>query len=205
MYEIHYLENSRAHRVLWLLEETGVPYQVVRYAREPVTLKAPSDLAVIHPLGKSPVLRDGKITLAESGAILAYLLDRHDEGGLACKSGTPTRPDYLYWFHFAEGSATLPLSILHNLGLLQPRPDTAISNAMQNLRGILAFIESTLRTREHFVDDVFSAADIQMSYPLQAASRRGYLGDFPVISTYLDRVSARPAYMRAQTAGENRI
>jgi glutathione S-transferase len=217
MITLHHLENSRSQRVLWLLEELGVPYEVKRYRRDPKTMYAPPELAQVHPLGKSPVITEGDTTVAESGAIIEYLLDEHDPAGhLRPAPGTPERRRYTYWLHFAEGSAMPPL--LMKLVFDQVRKAKVPFFIKPVVRGVadkvtqsfiapnlarqFRFMEDELATRPWFAGAAFSAADIQMSFPLEAAAARGGLDDaFPKLMDWLQRIHARPAYHRALQAG----
>ncbi|TFZ04778.1 glutathione S-transferase family protein [Ramlibacter rhizophilus] len=214
MLTVHHLNLSRSQRVLWLLEELGLPYEVVAYEREARTLLAPEALRRVHPLGKSPVLTDGPLTLAESGAILEYLVER--EGGrLSPPPGTPERLRWRYWMHYAEGSLMPPLLMkLLFEGIARApvpffvRPITGRiasqglrSFVMPQLRRHLDFIEAELKPRAWFAGDDFTAADIQMSYPLEAAQARVGLQDYPAIAGYLARIRERPAYQRAEARG----
>jgi glutathione S-transferase len=216
MITVHHLENSRSQRVLWLLEELGVPYTVQRYARDPKTLFAPPALRQVHPLGKSPVITDCAVTVAESGAIVAYLVDVHGQGRLRPPQGTPEQRAYTYWLHFAEGSLMPPLLIKLVFDKLQSAPmpffarpiARGIAGKVQaafiapNLSRLLAFMEAELAARPWFSGADFTAADIQMSYPLQAAAARGGLGaQQPKLQDWLRRIEARPAYQRALAAG----
>ena len=217
MITLHHLENSRSQRVLWLLEELGVPYEVKLYARDPKTMYAPPELAKVHPLGKSPVITDGDVTVAESGAIIEYLLDEHDrEGRLRPPPGTPERRRFTYWLHFAEGSAMPPLlmklvfdKVRHAKVPFFIKPvvrgvaEKVTENYIApNLARQFRFMEDELATRPWFAGKAFSAADIQMSFPLEAAAARGGLDDaFPKLMDWLQRIHARPAYHRALQAG----
>jgi glutathione S-transferase len=203
--------------VLWLLEELGLPYEVKRYRRDPKTMYAPPELAKVHPLGKSPVITEGDTTVAESGAIIEYLLDEHDPAGhLRPAPGTPERRRYTYWLHFAEGSAMPPL--LMKLVFDQVRKAKVPFFIKPVVRGVadkvtqsfiapnlarqFRFMEDELATRPWFAGAAFSAADIQMSFPLEAAAARGGLDDaFPKLMDWLQRIHARPAYHRALQAG----
>jgi glutathione S-transferase len=216
MITVHHLENSRSQRVLWLLEELGLPYQVKRYARDPKTLFAPPELARVHPLGKSPVITDGDITVAESGAIVEYLLDAHGKGRLRPAAGTPEQRRYTYWLHFAEGSAMPPLLMKLVFDKVREAPvpffikpvvrgiaDKVTSSFIgPNIARQLAFMESELKTRAWFAGADFSAADVQMSYPLEAAAARAGLdGRYPALTDWLARIHARAAYRRALELG----
>ena len=216
MLTVHHLENSRSQRVLWLLEELGLAYQVKRYARDKKTSLAPPELAAIHPLGKSPVVTDGKTAVAETGAIVEYLLDLAGGSALRPAAGTPERLRFTYWLHFAEGSAMPPLvmALIFNKVRSAPMPFFAkpIANAIANkvMGGFvqpnidrqLAFMEAELQTRPWFAGNEFSAADIMLSFPLEAAASRGGLDQrYPKLSDFLARIHARPAYRRALERG----
>jgi glutathione S-transferase len=213
---LHHLENSRSQRVLWLLEELGLPYEVKRYARDPKTMLAPHELLRVHPLGKSPVITDGDITVAESGAIMEYLLDAHGNGRLRPAAGTAQRRQFTYWLHFAEGSAMpfLLLMLVFNKVRTAPLPfflkPVAKGIADQvtktfiapNLQRQLDYMESELKQRPWFTGDDFTAADVQMSFPLEAAAARGGLdGRYPAMTAWLAKIHARPAYQRALEVG----
>jgi glutathione S-transferase len=212
---VHHLNNSRSQRVLWLLEELGIPYEIKRYQRNPQTMLAPPELRAVHPLGKSPVITDGDLTLAESGAILEYLAERHGGGRLTPKAGTPQRMRYTYWMHYAEGSAMPPLLmklIFDRLprgvpGLIRPVARMIAGGALQsvvlpNIQRHLDYMESELSKNEWFAGDEFTAADIQMSFPVEAAaSRAGLDASRPKLWAYLERIHARPAYQRAVEKG----
>ncbi|GJE62387.1 glutathione S-transferase [Methylobacterium trifolii] len=212
MITVHHLENSRSQRVLWLLEELGLPYEVTRYARDPKTMLAPQALRAVHPLGKSPVVSDGDAVVAESGAIVTYLTDRCG-GALVPAPGTPEHRRFTYWLHYAEGSAMPPLLLKLVFSRLAPgspalvRPLVrAISNKVlgtfvdPDLRRHAAHWEAELAERPWFCGQVFSAADIQMSFPLEAFAARG-TGAGPRITDWLARIHARPAYRRALERG----
>jgi glutathione S-transferase len=216
MITVHHLENSRSQRVLWLLEELGAPYEVKRYARDKKTSLAPPELAAVHPLGKSPVISDGDNVLAETGAIVEYLLDRDGDSRLRPPSGTPERLRFAYWLHFAEGSAMPPLvmALVFNKIRTASMPFFAkpIARAIAdkvtkgfikpNLERQMAFMASELSSRPWFAGTAFSAADIMMSFPLEAAStQRGFQTQYPALDDFLLRIHARPAYRRALERG----
>ena len=216
MIVVHHLNNSRSQRVLWMLEELGVPYEIKRYQRDAKTMLAPPELKSVHPLGKSPVIQDGAVTLAESGAILEYLVERHGAGRLAPAPGTPERLRYTYWMHFAEGSAMPPLLLKLVFDRIEraPMPFFArpIARAIArrakegfvqpNIDRNLDYMESELARRPWFAGETFSAADIQMSFPLEAAQARGGLDERrPRLVEFLARIHARPAYGRAIERG----
>ena len=213
---LHHLENSRSQRVLWLLEELGLPYEIRRYQRKPDTSMAPPELMRVHPLGKSPVITEGAITVAESGAIIEYLLDTHGADRLRPPAGTPERRQFTYWLHFAEGSAMpyLLLQLVFDKVKAAPLPFflkpvvKAIAAKVTdgyiapNIRRQLEYMQGELGQRPWFAGAEFSAADVQMSYPLEAAAvRLGLEGRYPALADWLARIHARPAYARALKAG----
>lgn len=216
MITVHHLENSRSQRVLWLLEELGPEYRVKRYARDAETRLAPPALRKVHPLGKSPVITDGKVTVAESGAIVEYLLEVYGmDSGLVPAPGTPERLRYTYWLHYAEGSAMPPLllSLIFRKMPEAPMPFfvrpvvRGIAGKVQKsfIRPQLAlhldFMEAELGKSTWFAGDAFSAADIQMSFPVEAAGAGGLLETRPRLQSFLERIAARPAYQRALAKG----
>jgi glutathione S-transferase len=213
---VHHLNNSRSQRILWLLEELGLPYEVKRYQRDAKTMLAPPELRAVHPLGKSPVISDGELTIAESGAIVEYLADKYGAGKFAPAAGTPERLRYTYWMHFAEGSAMPPLLMKLIFDRIEsgPMPFFAkpIARAIArkgkssfvqpNIDRILDYMESELGRHAWFAGAAFSAADIQMSFPLEAASARGGLDEErPKLWAFLKNIHARPAYLRALEKG----
>jgi glutathione S-transferase len=216
MIVVHHLNNSRSQRILWLLEELGLPYEIKRYQRDAKTMLAPAELRAVHPLGKSPVITDGDVTLAESGAIVEYLASRYGNGKLIPEEKTPERLRYLYWMHFAEGSAMPPLLLKLIFDRIESGPmpffvrpiaRTIARRAKQmmvlpNLQRQLDYMESELSAREWFAGPAFSAADIQMSFPLEAAAVRGGLDEGrPKLWAFLKKIHARPAYQRALDTG----
>ncbi|MGA6100196.1 glutathione S-transferase [Stutzerimonas marianensis] len=217
MLTLHHLENSRSHRVLWLLEELELPYEIKRYARDSQTLLAPDELKAIHPLGKAPILCDEAACLAESGAILEYLAERYAQGPLALpKPGTPEHLKLRYWMHYAEGSAMPPLllRLVFDRVARGPMPffirpvARAIANGANKafigpqLNLHLDYMESELSKTEWFAGQTFTIADIQMSFPLEAAeARAGLDGSRPRLMDFLRRIRERPAYQRAVQRG----
>ena len=203
MIEVHHLNNSRSQRILWLLEELGLEYDIVRYQRDPVTRFAPPAIKAVHPLGKSPVIRDGGLVVAESGAIVEYLVGKYGNGRLAPAAdfNSPDYVLYLQWLHFAEGSAMLPLLLKLYVGRLKeagaplwPRIDSELKNHFD-------YMSAALGTRDYFVANQFSAADIQLSFVLDAGASRGPLKDYPNLVRLHERLKARPAYQRALERG----
>jgi glutathione S-transferase len=211
MITLHHLNNSRSQRILWLLEELGLDYEIKRYERDKKTMFAPPELKKIHPLGKSPVITDGDLTIAESGAIIEYLVNKYGQGKL--KSQDPLA--YTYWLHFAEGSAMTPLllTLVFNKVESSPAPFfikpilKAVSAKVKssfinpNLKGIFDFIEAELTKSEWFAGSEFSAADIQMSFPMEAAASRGTDHMGPKSQAFLKKIHARPAYKKALERG----
>jgi glutathione S-transferase len=216
MIVVHHLNNSRSQRVLWLLEELGVPYEIKRYERDPATMLAPPSLRAVHPLGKSPVITDGELTIAESGAIIEYLIERHGKGRLVPPPGTAEKLRYTYWLHFAEGSAMQPLL----MKLVFDRVETApmpffvkpIAKGIAarvkagfiepNITAHLDYMESELAKTTWFAGNEFTAADIQMSFPVEAAAARGGLdAGRPKLMAFLERIHAMPGYRRAIEKG----
>src|SRR5271155_1558229 len=213
---VHHLNNSRSQRVLWLLEELGVPYEVKRYERDANTMLAPPALLAVHPLGKSPIITDGSSTIAESGAIIEYLVDRYGRGRLIPPAGTPERLRYTYWLHYAEGSAMPPLLLKLVFDRVAnnpaPWPVSAIARRIAGtvtgtfigpqLKRHLDYMEAQLAAHTWFAGEEFTAADVQMSFPLEAAAARaGLNASRPQLSAFLDRIHARDAYQRALERG----
>lgn len=217
MITVHHLNNSRSQRVLWLLEELALPYEIVHYQRDPNTMLAPPSLRAVHPLGKSPVVTtDDGLTLAESGAIVETLIERYGNGSLAPAAGTPEALRYRYWLHYAEGSAMPPLLLKLMFDKIEksrmPFFAKPIAKAiaekakagfiMPNIKSHLDFMEGELGKSEWFAGNAFTGADIQMSFPVEAAAVRGGLdASRPKLMSYLERIHERPAYQRALERG----
>lgn len=217
MITVHHLENSRSQRVLWLLEELGLEYRIKRYARDPATALAPAALRKVHPLGKSPVITDGDLTVAESGAIIEYLLGKYGaDSGLRPAEGTPARLRFSYWLHYAEGSAMPPLLLSLIFRKMPQAPMPFFVRPV--VRGIAAkvqqgfvqpqlalhldFMEEEIGRDGWFAGEAFSAADIQMSFPVEAAGAAGLLGEArPQLQAFVERIATRPAYQRALKKG----
>jgi len=201
MIRVHHLNNSRSQRVLWLLEEMGTPYEVVRYERDKKTMLAPRQLRHVHPLGKSPIIEDGRQTFAETGLIIEYLVQRYG-ADLAPPRESDVYWRYKYWLHYAEGSLMPPLLlklVIGRLGLLGI-PARPFVNAQLKLH--LDYLESELAKAPWFAGERFSAADIMMSFPLEAARARAGLDEtWPKLMDFLKRIHARPAYQRALEKG----
>lgn len=216
MLTVHHLENSRSQRILWLLEELGADYKIKKYARDKASQLAPPALLKIHPLGKSPVVTDGDLTVAESGAIIEFLLDKYDDGRLRPKNGTAEHLAYTYWMHYAEGSLMpfMVLSLIMNRIETAPMPffirpvAKGIAGQVKsgylddNIRRNLDFLQSTLQQSTWFCGEDMTAADIQMSFPLEAAEVRAGLDiNYPELAAFLARIRERPAYQAALKKG----
>ena len=215
MITVHHLNNSRSQRVLWLLEELGLEYRIVHYQRDAQTMLAPPELKAVHKLGKSPVITDGDITVAETGAIIEYILETYGDARLQPQRGTQAARQFTYWLHYAEGSL-MPLLVMT---LIFRRIETApmpffvrpvargiVKNVRHvyldpNIKNHVDFIEAELAQTGWFAGDQFSAADIQMSFPLEAAQSRGALQQHGNLARFLERIHARPAYQRALEKG----
>ncbi|USU05776.1 glutathione S-transferase [Sphingomonadaceae bacterium OTU29THOMA1] len=202
---VHHLENSRSQRVLWLLEELGLDYQIKRYERDRKTMLAPPELKRIHPLGKSPVIEDldadGGRVVAETGAIVEYLVEKADG-----KLGTPAHRDaalrYRFWLHYAEGSMMPPLLLKLVLGRIPLMGKPAIKRIQPMIDVHLDYVESELAQRPWFAGSEMTAADVMMSFPIEAArSRAGLDNSRPATIAWLDKVHARPAYQAALAKG----
>ncbi|NKF23691.1 glutathione S-transferase family protein [Solimonas marina] len=217
MITVHHLNNSRSQRVLWLLEELGLPYEVKRYERDAKTMLAPAALKAVHPLGKSPVITDattdGTHTIAESGAIFEYILERYGNGRLQPQPGTPERLRYSYWMHYAEGSL-MPLLVMTLIfsrivpstpALFRPIARAIVNGVHKqflgpNLKTQLDYVDQELAAHTWFAGEAFSAADIQMSFDCEAAMARGD-APRPHIGAFVEKIHARPAYQRALERG----
>ncbi len=213
---VHHLNNSRSQRILWLLEELGLDYEIKKYQRDAKTMLAPAELRAIHPLGKSPVITDGDTMVAESGAIIEYLVERYGKGRFIPAAGSADKLRYTYFLHYAEGSAMTPLlmKLVFDRVETSPMPFFAkpIAKAiaqkvkstyiMPQIVQHLKYMESELATRDWFAGDEFTAADIQVSFVLEAGAARGGMGEkYPKLAGFLQRIHARPAYQRALERG----
>ena len=216
MLTIHHLENSRSQRILWLLEELGVDYDIKRYKRDKNTSLAPPELLAIHPLGKSPVITDGELTVAESGAIVEYLVNKYDDGRLLPAEGTPERRLYTYWLHYAEGTFAPLMIISLIMGRIETAPMPFFAKPIakgivakvrdgylgQNIKRNLDFMEATLANSTWFCGDAMTAADIQMSFAIEAAEVRTNLAtDYPNLRALLERMHSLPTYQAALEKG----
>jgi glutathione S-transferase len=200
MLTLHHLNDSRSQRILWLLEELGTPYEMEKYQRMETRL-APPELCSVHPLGKSPVITDGDIRIAESGAIVDYIIRRYGKGTMMSAPGSADYETYNEWLHYSEGSAMLPLMLhlyvsrLKEAGApLHPRIDSEAANH-------LGYVDSALKGREFLVGNSLTGADIQMSFVGEMAKIFDKLGPYPNLSAWLSRMHARPAFRRSIEKG----
>ena len=214
MLTVHHLNNSRSQRVLWLLEELGLPYEIKYYKRDPKTMMAPPELRAVHPLGKSPVVTDGDVTIAETGAVIEYLVEKAG-GRLRPAAGTAERLRWTFWLHYAEGSLMSPLLMKLVFNVMPARSPMLLRGMVRNiatraqtgfvdpqLRNHFDFIEGELGKSEYFAGDEFSAADVMMSFPLEAgADRANAFAGRPRIKAFVEAIDARPAYRRALEKG----
>lgn len=204
MLTIIHLENSRSDRLIWLLEELGLEYEVETYERDPATQRAPAEMKALHPYAHAPMVRDGSRILIESGAICEYVMGRYGDGGLAPKPTDTDWPDYLQWMHFAEGSAMLPILLDHfqAAGLAGPPGESPLAGmARAGLDELYAFVESVLEERPFLAGERFTAADIMMGWVILMIEQRGDMGPYAAMQRYVARLKERPAYQRAQRRG----
>jgi len=216
MITLHHLENSRSQRILWLLEELGVEYEIKRYERDKKTSLAPLDMLKIHPLGKAPIISDGELSVAESGAIIEYLVNKYDDGRLRPPEGTPERMDYTYWMHYAEGTfmplmiVSLIMSRIENAKMpffVKPVATGIVKKVRNgylgpNVKRNLEYMNMLLGRSTWFCGDELTAADIQMSFALEAAAVRANLkDDYSNLNAFLEQMKARPAYQAALEKG----
>lgn len=201
MLTLHHLNDSRSQRILWLLEELGTPYEMKRYQRDAVTRLAPPELSKIHPLGKSPVITDGDVRIAESAAIVDYVIRRYGKGAMMPAAGSADYEVYNEWLHYSEGSAMLPLMLNLYVGRLKeagaplhPRIDSEMANH-------LGYVDAALKGREFFVGSSLTGADIQMSFVGEMAKVFDKLGPYPNLAAWLTRMHARPAFQRSVEKG----
>jgi glutathione S-transferase len=201
MIEVHHLNNSRSQRVLWLMEELQLPYKIVQHMRDPVTMLGPKSLMDIHPLGKSPVIRDGDLVLPESGAIIEFVTERYGKGRLAPKHDSADYARYLYWLHYAEGSIMFPVLLNFYANRFGGEAMAPIKGrAVEQLTLHYNFLEAELGKAPYFIGTDLTAADVAMSFPLEMAASLG-VNTYPKIAEYLKRIHARPAYKAALEKG----
>ncbi|MAA76253.1 MAG: glutathione S-transferase [Salinisphaeraceae bacterium] len=215
MLTVHHLENSRSQRILWLLEEIGLDYAVERYERDPKTMLAPASLKKVHSLGRSPVITDGDEVIAETGAIIDYLIEDKSDGALSPERGTPAWRRYNHFLHYAEGSL-MPLLVMKLItSVLGKKPTPLLFRPMGGLVGLgmqkqfidprirqnLEYLDAQLGDADWFVENRLTGADIMLSFPLEASKARGGLAQFPRLIAYVDRFQALPGYQRALERG----
>jgi glutathione S-transferase len=202
MIEVHHLNHSRSQRVLWLLEELAVPYRIVPYERDAKTMLAPPTLKTIHPLGKSPVIKDGEQVVAESGAIVEFLVDKYGSGKLVPPRASAAFEAYRYWLHYAEGSMMPPMLIKLYLGRIGETAKPLLERVEAQIQMHLDFADRALAAQPYIAGQEFTAADIQLSFPVEFAMGRGDLHDAqPHLRTWLKRLHQRPAYGKALERG----
>ena len=201
MITIHHLNNSRSQRILWLLEELKVNYNIKHYQRGTTTNRAPEELKAIHPLGKSPVIEDGQLIIAETGAIIEYLLSKYDKNEFLPKKTDRSYNNYIHFLHFAEGSAMLPLLLALFTGFLGEAGKPLQPMISSEIKKILDYCEQQLTKYEYFAGDKITGADIQMIFPLEAAKSKGLLSEYDACNDYVIKIHKRKAYIAAIEAG----
>jgi len=201
MITVHHLNNSRSQRVLWCLEELDVDYEIRHYQRDPDSNRAPRELKTLHALGKSPVITEGDKVIAETGAIIEYILRAHGKGRFVPEIGTEAYEQYMHFMHFAEGSAMLPLLLALYTSFLGEAAKPLQPLISGEIKGILDYCEYRLIGHEYFAGDAVSGADFMMIFPLEAAKARGVLKDYEACQEYIDKIHSRPAYLRAIERG----
>ena len=200
MIKVHHLNESRSQRILWLLEELGLPYEIIRYERNAATRLAPPELEAVHPLGKSPVIEDGAVKIAESGAIVEYLCDKYG-GHMGRTSAHPDWPAYIEWVQYSEGSAMLPLMLFMYLMRLGEGGGPMLARAESEIRNHLSYANGALAGRQYYVGDDLTGADIMMSFVAEVGRAFGKLKDYPHLDAWIDRMHARPAWKVALDKG----
>jgi glutathione S-transferase len=198
---VHHLNESRSQRILWLLEELGVPYEIVKHERDAVTRLAPPALKAVHPLGKSPVIVDAGVTVAESGAITDYLIRTYGKGGFMPATGTPAYEAYNQWLHFAEGSAMLPFLLALYTGRLGEAAAPLMPRIQSEIANHVGYIAASLGDQTWIMGDALTGADILLSFPAEIAVMQGLGVHFPNLKTYVERIHARPAFKRGLERG----
>jgi glutathione S-transferase len=197
MIKLHHLNKSRSKRIIWLLEELGVEYQVIPYQRDSITHRAPDSLKAINPLGKSPVIQDGELVLSESGAIVDYLVSRYGAETLAPRILTPEYARYVQWLHFAEGTAAYPLITRYLLGVDDNQRCFLGGFAREQMAEVLTFVNNELATKDYLIAEQFTGADVLNSFVFEKISEAYGLSNFPHIESYLQRILSRPAAQKA--------
>lgn len=198
MIKLHHLNKSRSKRIIWLLEELGIDYQLIAYQRDKITRRAPAALKAINPLAKSPVIQDGDLVLSESGAIVDYLVSRYGAKTLAPPTQTPEHARYIQWLHFAEGTAAYPLITRYLLSADNSQQCFLGEFAREQMTDVLTFVNDELANKDYLIGDQFTGADVLNSFVLEKVSETRGLSDYPNIESYLQRIMARPAAQKAQ-------
>ena len=198
---VHHLNNSRSQRVLWALEELGLPYQITHYQRDAVTNLAPPELKAVHPLGKSPLLEDDGTVIEESGAIIQYLLDKYGQGRFQPAPGTPDALRHLQWMHFAEGSAMTPILLQLYTSRLGDAAAPLQPRISEQLASQFDYLESALRPSGHFVGDDWTGADMMLSFPAEIAVMQGRGSAYPKLAKFVAAIHALPAWQVAREKG----
>ena len=201
MIVVHHLDDSRSQRILWLLEELDLPYEIQHHKRDPETRSAPAALRKVHPLGKSPVIEDGGRVVAESGAIIDHILRSYGDERLRPPSSSPGYDDYVYWMHYAEGSAMPALIVRINVARVGEAAAAALPRLDAEIALHLGFINGRLRGRPYVLGNELTAADIQLSFVGELAAARFGIADYPNIEAWVERFQARPAYKAALARG----
>ena len=198
---VHHLNNSRSQRVLWALEELGLPYEIAHYQRDAVTNLAPPELKAVHPLGKSPLLEDGGVIIEESGAIIQYLLDTYGQGRFQPAPGTPEALRHLQWMHFAEGSAMTPILLQLYTSRLGDAAAPLTPRISEQLASHFGYLENELRPSGHFVGDELTGADMMLSFPAEIAVMQGQGAAYPKLAAFVAAMHQRPAWQAAREKG----
>ncbi len=198
---LHHLNDSRSQRILWLLEELGAPYEIKHYQRDARTRLAPPELTGVHPLGKSPVISDGDLKIAESGAIVDYLIRKYGNGKMMPQAGTRDYEAYNEWLHYAEGSAMLPLMLHLYVSRLKEAGEPLHPRIESEIKNHLGYVDGALKGKEFFVGNTLTGADIQMSFVGEMAAVFDKLGPFSNLAAWLTRMHARPAFKRSIEKG----
>lgn len=201
MITVHHLNDSRSERILWLLEELGLPYGITQYQRDAKTRLAPDELRAVHPLGKSPVITDGDRTIHESGAIIDYVIRRHGNGRLQPAPDSAAYDTYVQWLHYAEGSAMLPLMLHLYVGRLGEAGAPLHPRIESELANHLGYVDRSLQGKQFLLGDDFTGADIQMSFVAEVAGAFGKRSAYPAMDAWIKRLHARPAYQAALERG----
>jgi glutathione S-transferase len=201
MIVVHHLDDSRSQRILWLLEELGLPYEIRQHKRDPYTRLAPPELKSVHPLGKSPVIEDGSRVVAESGAIVDFILRRYGDGRLQPAQSSDSYDEFVHWMHYAEGSAMPALIIRINVARVGDAAASALPRLDSEIALQLDYINSRLEGRPYLLGDELTAADIQLSFVGELAAARFGIRDYPNVETWIKRFQRRPAYQAALARG----